>query len=33
MATAPPTSDAPVLPLADRTIAEVSDLLRARKLS
>src|SRR6476661_2715018 len=33
MATAPPTSDAPALPLADRTIGEVSDLLRARKLS
>src|SRR6476646_4056910 len=33
MATAPPTSDVPARPLADRTIGEVSDLLRARKLS
>src|SRR5205085_11395867 len=33
MASAPPTSDAQALPLADRTIGEVSDLLRARKLS
>src|SRR5438874_1265655 len=33
MATAPPGSDVPLLPLADRTIGEVSDLLRARKLS
>ena len=33
MASAPPSSDAPALPLADRTIGEVSDLLRARKLS
>src|SRR5436305_14187443 len=33
MATPPPASEAPALPLADRTIGEVSDLLRARKLS
>src|SRR5436189_80645 len=33
MATSPPASDAPALPLADRTIGEVSDLLRARELS
>src|SRR5438128_1655954 len=33
MATSPPASEAPALPLADRTIGEVSDLLRARKLS
>src|SRR5438876_3003603 len=33
MVTDPPGSDVPLLPLADRTIGEVSDLLRARKLS
>ena len=33
MGTSLPASEAPALPLADRTIGEVSDLLRARKLS
>jgi len=33
MATSTPASEASALPLADRTIGEVSDLLRARKLS